>query len=425
MSIRDTSAQDIRFDAAVQQRSRGRRHLIIGIVGLALLACGLWIGRGWLAGGRSVDAARLRIATVTRGDLVRDIAADGRVIAANSPSLYAIAPGTLSLQVVAGDAVKAGDVLASIDSPELRSRLAQERSTLASLRADAARAALDIRLARSNAGKLLDQARIEQTAARRELERYERAYAGGAVSKVDLARAQDTVQKAEIGLTHAREDAGLTGSGAQLDARNKQSLAARQQAVVDELQRQVDALAIRAPFDGQVGQVFVPQRANVQANAPLLSVVDLTRFEVEIKVPESFARELSIGVPAQLTGNNRTYAALVSAVSPEVVSGEVSARLRFAQGQQPPDLRQSQRLSARILLDTRRGVLKVERGPSIEQGGASSAWVVVDGIATRRPIATGAGSLGEIEIKSGLRDGERVIVSGAEGFKADERIRIH
>jgi HlyD family secretion protein len=46
---------------------------------------------GWLGGGRSFDASRLRIAEVKRGDLVRDISADGRVIAANSPTLYAIA----------------------------------------------------------------------------------------------------------------------------------------------------------------------------------------------------------------------------------------------------------------------------------------------------------------------------------------------
>ena len=83
---------------------------------------------------------RVRIAEVTRGDLVRDISADGRVIAANSPTLYAIAGGTVTLHVVAGDVVKQGQALAEIDSPELRSKLAQEQATLASLEAEASRA---------------------------------------------------------------------------------------------------------------------------------------------------------------------------------------------------------------------------------------------------------------------------------------------
>ena len=66
------------------------------------------------------------------------------------------------------------------------------------------------------------------------------------------------------------------------------------------MQRQVAALTLRAPFDGQVGQVQVAQRANVAQNAPVLSVVDLSEFEVEIRVPESFARDLGIGMPAQI-----------------------------------------------------------------------------------------------------------------------------
>ena len=423
MTIRDTSAQDIPQPRGTQRRRR-RIALVVGIAACVLLAMIVWIGRGWLAGGRSVSADRVRIAEVTRGDLVRDIAAEGRVIAANSPTLYAIAGGTVSLQVVAGDAVKAGDVLAEIDSPELRSRLVQEQSTLASLEGEARRAVLDARLARSNASKLLDQARVEQVAAARELQRYQRGYDGGAVAQVDVARAEDAVQKADIGLLHARDDAGLQGMAAGLDARNKTAIAERQRAVVDELQRQVDALTLRAPFDGQVGQVFVTQHQNVQANAAILSVVDLSRFEVEIKVPESFARDLAIGMPAQLGANNRTVPAMVSAVSPEVVNGEVSARLRFDEGKQPADLRQNQRMSARILLDTRRDVLMAERGPSLDAASAH-AWVVVDGVATRRPVGIGAASINAVEIRSGLREGDQVIVSGAEDFAADEHVRIH
>jgi HlyD family secretion protein len=128
-----------------------------------------WLLSGWSGSSHSVDAARVRIAEVKRGDLVRDISGDGRVIAANSPTLYAIAGGTVSLHVVAGDVVKQGQPLAEIDSPELRSQLAQEQATLASLEAEASRSALDAQLARSTARKLLDQAEIDRTAAQRDL----------------------------------------------------------------------------------------------------------------------------------------------------------------------------------------------------------------------------------------------------------------
>ena len=178
MAIRDTSGQDRplsstppRADGAPSRRlpKIKRSWLIAGGAGVGLLVLAGWVASGWSAGNRSVDSARVRIATVTRGDLIRDISADGRVIAANSPVLYAIAGGVVTLKVVAGDQVKKGQALAEIDSPELRSKLAQEEATLASLEAEAGRAALDAQLAKATARKGLDEAKIQRQAAVRDL----------------------------------------------------------------------------------------------------------------------------------------------------------------------------------------------------------------------------------------------------------------
>ncbi|WP_374558398.1 efflux RND transporter periplasmic adaptor subunit [Thermomonas sp.] len=421
--IRDTSGQD-QVMAAPSRPARRKRIAIAATSAAVVVALGGWVASGWLSGARSFDASRLRIAEVTRGDLVRDLSAEGRLIAANSPTLYAIAAGTVSLKIVAGDKVAKGQPLAVIDSPELRSRLVQEESTLASLEAEASRAVLDARIARANAQRALDQATVDRTAAMRDLERYQRAYEGGAVPQNDLARAQDLMKKADIGLAAARKDFELQSAGAGLDARNKQLQAQRQRAVVDEARRQVEALTLRAPFDGQVGQVQVPQGTQVATNGPVLSVVDLSRFEVEIKVPESFARDLGIGMPAQIAANNGRFAGEIAAVSPEVVNGEVTARVRFADGKQPPGLRQNQRLSVRIVMDTRRNVLMVERGPFLEQDGGNVAWVVDGSSASRRPIRTGASSLSSVEIVSGLKAGDRIVVSGTDQFGTADRVRI-
>ncbi len=116
-----------------------------------------------------------------------------------------------------------GQQLAVIDSPELRSRLVQEESTLASLDAGARRAGLDARIARLNARKTLDQAEISHTAAQRDLQRYQTAYEQGAVSQTDFAHAQDELKKTTLGLStaRAREDFELQSAGSELDARNK------------------------------------------------------------------------------------------------------------------------------------------------------------------------------------------------------------
>ncbi|WP_447595792.1 efflux RND transporter periplasmic adaptor subunit [Stenotrophomonas rhizophila] len=421
--IRDTSAQDQTLSVAGTP-APWKRWLWPGLAALVVLVAIGFAARAWLGASRSFDSARVRVAEVTRGDLVRDIAADGRVIAANSPILYAISAGTVDLKVVAGDVVKKGQELAVIDSPELRSKLAQEQSTLAGLEAEASRATLDATLARAKARKETDQASIERQAAERDLQRYQRGFDGGAVPQIDLAKANDSLKKADIQLANAQTDARLQGQGADLDARNKHLLAERQKAVVAEVQRQVDALTLRAPFDGQVGQVQATQHTNVIANAPILGVVDLSRFEIEIKVPESFARDLAIGIPAQLTsGNGQPFPGEISAVSPEVVAGEVNARIRFSD-KQPQGLRQSQRMQARVVLDTRRNVLKIERGPFVEQGNGQ-AYVMSGSTAVRRPVKLGVSSLGEVEILSGLQPGDRVVVSGSDLFGDAEQVSIN
>ena len=82
-------------------------------------------------------------------------------------------------------------------------------------------------------------------------------------------------------------------------------------------------------------------------------------------------------------------------------------------------------MSARIVLDTRRDVLMVERGPFLEQDGGRFAYVVDGSRAVRRPIRTGTSSLGAVEVVEGLQPGERIVVSGSEQFDGAERVVIN
>ncbi len=67
---------------------------------------------------------------------MRDVSVDGQIVAAVNPTLYSDVNGTITLKAVAGDAVKKGQVLAVIDSPELTSSYQQEQSTLLSMQTD-------------------------------------------------------------------------------------------------------------------------------------------------------------------------------------------------------------------------------------------------------------------------------------------------
>jgi HlyD family secretion protein len=64
-----------------------RRRWSRGLVAIALLAMLGYVAHGWSGAGRSFERTRIRIARVERGTLIRDIVADGRVVAASSPTL--------------------------------------------------------------------------------------------------------------------------------------------------------------------------------------------------------------------------------------------------------------------------------------------------------------------------------------------------
>jgi HlyD family secretion protein len=420
--IRDTSQQDRPIARIAGRRLRWR--LLAAAAALLLLSGALaLLAQRWWSGERSVDGSRVRFAAVKRGTLVRDVVADGRVTAANSPTLYAVAAGTIELMVVAGDKVAPGQPLAVLSSPELDSRLAQEQATLAALEAEIGRAELDVVKRQAASQRLFEQAEVDRQTASRELQRNQEAHRAGVLPEIDMLRSEDALKKADIGLAHAHKERALERRGLAFDLRPRRLAFERQREVVRELSRQVEALVIRSPVEGQVGQLMVAQRANVPVHAPVLSVVDLSAFELEIQVPDSFARDLAIGMPAEIRAGGAVYPGRVRAVSPEVVDGQVSSRLAFV-GDKPAGLRQNQRLTARILLDEKPDALLVERGPFLETGGGLVAYVVQGDLAERRSIRTGAASLDAVEILSGLKAGDRIVISGADAFGDAERVRI-
>lgn len=421
--IRDTSAQDRMVAAPAMPTSRKLK--IAAIVGGVLLV-GAWFVPGMvrtLTIGNTVSAERLRIAAVKRGNLTRDVSAQGRVVAAVAPTLYTPTGGIVTLTVQAGDKVEKDQVVAEVVSPELTSKLAQEQATLQSVELDAERAEIDHRKQKLATTKLVDQAQIDRQTAAREVERTEKAFRLGALPQLDVARAKDSLQKADITLEHARKDSGLERESLDFELKTRRLARDRQRLMVADLQRQVEELKLRSPVAGQVGQLLVQQKANVAANAGVVTVIDLTALEVEVPVSESFARDLAIGMPAQIINGAESYAGELSAVSPEVVNGQVTARVRFSD-KKPEGLRQNQRLSTRILLDEHPNVLMVERGPFVDSGAGRVAYVVRDGVAERRSIEVGATSLSSVELVSGVKEGEQLVISGLEEFKGAERVAL-
>ena len=418
--LRDTSAQD-RVIEPKNPLKRHRKLIVVVAAGIAVLGLLIFFLARYSGAGSSVDRSRVSIATVERGNFVRDIAADGQVVAAVSPTLYANALGTVNLKVHAGDTVAKGQVLAVVDSPDLTAKMSQEEATLVSLRLDWERATLDAEHKLSQLKDAYDQAEVDQKTAQRERDRSRKAFELGSYSELQALRAEDALEKAQFAFQQAKSTYDSQPKQNRFDIDSKKALLDRQQFMVDDLKRQVDGLNVKSPVDGQVGQVQVADRASVAKDAPLLTVVDLSALEVEIKVTESLARDLRSGMTADLEGGGHHWQGVVSGVSPEVVAGQVTARLRFG-SEKPAGLRQSQRLSVRIFIDRRDNVLMVDRGSFVDQEGGGFAYVVHGNIAERHPVQLGAASIAKVEILDGLAAGDQIVISGTDAFNGAQRV---
>jgi HlyD family secretion protein len=421
--IRDTSAQDRPVDQQPLLKRRRILFLAAGVSGLLVLALIVLLIRSWLSAETSIPRERVRIAEVTRGQFIRDVSAQGTVVAAVSPTLYAPASGTVHFLVQAGDTVKKQQVIAEVESPELRNELAREQATLAGLEVAVQRQAIDTRRQLAANEQASDLANVDIQAAERELRRAEDSWGKHLISERDFEKAKDDAVAAKVNHKHAIETATLQKESLEFELRARRLERDRQRYVVEDLQRRVGDLSVKSPVDGIVGTLAVAERTSIAQSAALITVVDLTAFEIEFQVPESYADDLGLGMDAEVTYSGKKYAAKVRSVSPEVKQGQVTGRLRFS-GDVPQGLRQNQRVSARIVMEQRDNVLKVARGPFLDTGGGRVAYVVQDDVALRTKIQTGATSVGEVEIVEGLNPGDRIIISNLGELDRVETVRL-
>ena len=382
-----------------------------------------WIKR-WASATVSVPYERIRTATVMRGDLVRDVSVQGRVVAAVSPTLYASAAGSITLNVEAGERVVAGQVLATVDSPELRNQLQQADASLAQRKLELERQRIDTRQQSLEKRKAADLAEVAVIAARREKRRADDAKERGVIPIIDYEKAQDDLRNAELAYSHAVADAKLHDERLSFELRASEFEVNAQELMVDDLRRQVYDLSIKSPVDGIVGDLLVNQKAAVSRDTPVMAVVDLTRYEIDVMIPESYADDLAIGMAAEITAGTTRYSGQLVSVSPEVVNNQVAARVRFV-GEGPTGLRQNQRLTTRILLAEHSDVLMVQRGQFLDSGGGRLAYVVgANRVAKRRNIETGARSLGAVEIVAGLEPGDTIVISNLDPFRGADTVLL-
>lgn len=421
----DTSGQD----REITRQSWSRPAIIKTVFGLIALLALLIVLSVTLPAAQKLTSSdltvsrdALRLAMVQRGDLQRDLAVDGTVIASNSPGIYAPTSGIIKLNIKSGDSVDIDQLLAKIDSPELESQLVQEQASLEQAKLELERQEIQTKNTLANLQNEKELAEVNLELEQSKKRRADESIAAQLISQADYELRNAELKKAKFELKHAERTLELQKETLDFELDAQRFQVARQQHVVDNVARQVSDLELRSPINGVVGNVYVRERDNVAANTLLITLVDLTTLEIDLSIPENYADDLLIGMRSEINFNGTTRQGELTSISPEVEDGFVGGRMGFTDTFE--GLRQNQRVNVRIIIEEKDNVLKIRNGAFIESGGGRIAYVIRDDIAERRDIVVGARSIAEVEVKSGLREGEQVIISSLDRFGGTDKLLI-
>ena len=266
-------------------------------------------------------------------------------------------------------------------------------------------------------------AKVDLELAQKNIQRAELNIKMKVISQVDYETQHAELEKIKLQHKHAIQNAELQKENYQFELKARQFQMERQKYVVADLERKVNELELISPITGVIGSLMVDEKDSVNQNSELLTLVDLTAYEIEISIPEAYADDLGVGLATEVTLEGKNYIGELAAISPEVTNGQVSGRVRFVDNV-PQGLRQNQRISSRILIESRNNVLKVRRGSFVETGGGSIAFVLEGDVAIKRSIQLGARSINEVEIISGLAVGDEIIVSSIEPFTQSQQVYL-
>ena len=183
---------------------------------------------------------------------------------------------------------------------------------------------------------------------------------------------------------------------------------------------------ITAPISGVVASRSIKSGNFVQINSPIIRIVDASRLEATLNVPE---REIAKLTPGQAVGlavdalPGKQFTGTVDRVAPVVDNGTGTFRVVASfpgNGELQPGM--FSRLD--INYDQRADALVVPRTALLEDGGEPAVYVVRDGKAQRTVLKLGYNDAGWVEVREGLKPGEQVVIAGKAALREGSAVQV-
>ena len=383
---------------------------LLVLLGLAIIAG----GGAWLATRKSAPP-EIPVERVSRGTLVSLLNTNGKVEPWEWREITAPREGRIAKVLVAqGQEVKTGSPLVQVELPSAGADLSAAQANLAQARADLA--------SLQQGGKAADLAEIDAGIAKAELERetaqrdvtsLERLVVQKAATRDELESARDRLKLATGEVASLRKK--RTALAPAQDRHAAEARLDEAQAALSLVKAKIEESTIRAPRNGIVYELPVHAGAWINAGDPIAKVGSLDKMKVLVYVDEPDLGKIRMGLPVTLTWDalpGRQWDGSIDTLPSQVIQlgsrqvGEVTVQVQSPKRDLPPGANIDAQLKAQVV----QNALSISKGSLRRENGSFGAFVLEGKKLAWRRVEVGISSETRAEIRSGLSEGDVVVL---------------
>jgi HlyD family secretion protein len=410
-----------------QSKARRKKRILLGGVAVLVLA-GITIGLSRLKpAAPTVERNLVWIDTVKRGQMLRQERGLGTLVPEEIRWIAARTQGRVDKIILRpGARVTTDSVILMLANPDVEQAAANADSQLKAAEAELVNLEVTLESGVLQAESVAAGAKAAFDRSRLQAEVNEQLAKDGLISQLDLRLSKVVAEQAATshGIEQKRYQFAKDTIKPQLAV--KQAEVDRLRAIAKLRRDELDALAVRSSMDGVLQLLPVEVGAQVQPGSNLARVADPTKLKAEIRIAETRARDIQIGQLATIDTRNGVVEGKVSRIDPSVQNGTVMVDVLIA-GELPRGSRPDLSVDGTVELERLDDVIFVGR-PAFGQESSSVGIFKLDpdGIyATRTQVKLGRNSVNTIEIKEGLKPGDRVILSDMSQWDSNDRIKLN
>jgi multidrug resistance efflux pump len=405
------------------RKKRGPLYIGIAVVAAALITLGL---SRLKPAPPSVDRAAQIIDTVKRGPMVKQVRGPGTLV----PEQIRIIPAVTSGRVVEvlarpGTIVEPGTPLLRMDNPDVMLQLLDAQRQLTSARSELVTMTASLEQQRLTQEGAVAALQTQYNDAVRQDKVNEELNQKGLIEPNRYAQAKDLLKELSerLDLEKRRLKLQVGSVDEQLDAQKKQ--VDRLMQIVAFREEQLESMNVNAGSNGVLQRLDLEIGQWVNSGTELARVVQPEKLKAVLRIPETQAVEVVLGQTAEIDTRNGIVSGTVVRIDPASQGGTVGVDIALPD-ELPAGARPDLSVDGRIEIARLADVLHMGRPPF---GNAESTIGVFklepDGkTAVRVSVKLGVASVNEIEVKSGLSQGDAVILSDMSAWDAYDRVRL-